>query len=292
MHAQTPVTALLDDRYTVPSPSGSAAWREIQRSMARWSNGTEHDRRRAIATAALAPLEPSHLRERARLMTIDLRSSSPDLTALARTVPVAVLAETLGFRDPFETARTQRIVSMAIAPEDGAPANADEDVERSMAWLLEASGAETPEEGANRVALLHQCMDATAGLILNSYIHWIDDGEVTVAADPSTALVGWALQHARPVVHTLRSDPRGNVTTVSLANSPFGAGRHECPGRDLAHALASGVLDALCSTGFQSRVQVDGNERRANLHIPKLLDVTGHRRASRKQGPRKGVVSR
>jgi cytochrome P450 len=268
-----PVSALLDDNLTVPVPSGESLWRTTQRAMARWSNGSDHARCRTFAITALSPLQPKDLRVRARTLTLDLLPHTTDLTALARTVPVEVLADALGFDEPTKAARHQRLVSIAFSPEDGLPPAVDADIDRSMTWLLASSGTPSREEAANRVALLHQCIDATAGLILNAYVHGVDHRDAEGEPDPSAALVTWALHHARPVVHTTRIDQMGKPTAVSLAGAPFGAGPHQCPGRDVAIALACGVLDGLRSATVGDRVRADGNEARANLRIPKLRIV-------------------
>jgi cytochrome P450 len=270
-----PVAVLVDDSFTIPVPGGTAAWRETQRLMARWTNGTEHARRRSVATEALATLKLMVLRQCARALTVEALATATDLTALARLVPVAVLAESLGFTEPLEAARHQREVSRAIAPEEVEPARPDADTDRSMAWLVVASRATASEEAANRVALLHQCMDATAGLILNAYLRWIDHlDDLGDIQDPVQVLIARTLQHTRPVLHTTRNGPGGKAVTVSLADTPFGAGRHQCPGHEAACALAAGVLDALLAASVHHRLRVEGYEPRPNLRIPRIrIDV-------------------
>lgn len=275
MSVLRPVTDLLDDRLSVPVPGGDAAWREAQRTMARWSNGGDHARRRAIATAALSSIDVGQLRDHARAMAAERIPSATDLTDLARTVPVTVLATALGFGVPCEAARDQRIVLAAIAPEDGATPPPDREVDRAMARLLDASGAAAPEEAANRVALLHQCADATAGLVLGALLCRVDEASAQEpGSERSDALVDRALRTDPPVLHTRREDAAGHAVTVSLAGAPFGAGRHACPGSDHAIALAAGVLDALLDTlleaGLDARIVTSGWERRDNLRIAKL----------------------
>ena len=170
----------------------------MQRRMARWLDGPAHQVARQDALDALAPLSPSALRDRAAEMV--------------RLVPVIVLAEALGFADPLACALRQPAISAALLSL-GAPVAPD--IADAMAAQLSASGRDDPDEAANVVALLHQCLGATAALI---------DG-----LDP-------------PVPSTVRISPSGERVEIPLADTPFGAGPHACPGREHALALADGIL--------------------------------------------------
>lgn len=285
---------LHDLAFTVPEPAGETSLRAAQRVMARWSNGTEHGVRRAIATTTIDTFDLDVLRTNARRLTHAQLGSATDLVEVARLVPVAVIAEALGFEEPILAAHHQRIVTTAIAPEDGQPIPTDDLVEASLAWLIEATRAPSVEIAANRVALLHQCLDATAGLIALASLRWINLDAATrtgLGPDPAAALVAWATAHNPPVRHTTRISPKGELTVVPLTGRPdqtalsFGAGPHQCPGADAAHALAAGVVDAIVVSGvldsFDATKPVD-YENRTNLLIPRIPLPTDHRAATKR----------
>lgn len=234
--------------------------------MARWSNGEQHVEARAIATNAIATLDPDRLRSRARALAAEHLDNAIDVVELARVVPVIVLAGALGFADPVAAARHQRVVTTAIAPEEGAaPADAGE-VDASLAWLLDASGSGSFVEAANRVALLHQCLDATAALIALAVLRAARE-----PGDSAAALVAGALRDEPPVTMTVRIGPDDATETVPLVGRPFGAGAHRCPGEALAIALAEGVVDALLASRCRPVVGEVEFERRSNLRMPRSI---------------------
>lgn len=277
---------LHDERLAVPAPTGTTRLDEMQRLMARWSNGADHESRRRIAVDALAELDPVGLRSEARALTIQTLPSATDLVDLARTVPVTVLAEALGFRRPAEAARHQRVVTAAISPEDGPFVTDLRAAARSLDWLLRSAGEPTLERGANRVALLHQCLDATAALVTAAALPLVsgDRRESAFdAADPAHAAVAQALRQTPPVTRTVRVRESGELVTVDLTAEPhepllaFGAGTHECPGSTVAVALAEGVIDGLRSSGAFDRMEVPDPlvfEQRPNLRIPRRLPLS------------------
>ena len=249
--------------------------------MARWSNGPDHKVRRALAERDLSSLDNVALRRRAHALATQEQLTATDLVEVARFVPVAVLAETLGFHHPQLAAHHQRVVSEAIAPAAGTP-QADEDaVNRSLNWLVDACAAATFETAINRVALLHQCLDATAGLIALAVLHWATSRQLRDApeADPATSLIAWIIRNDPPVTQTIRVGLDGERVVVPLCQTPteppltFGAGQHTCPGMSAAIALAEGVIHAILDVDAIQRLAVPDEvefERRPNLRIPRL----------------------
>lgn len=237
--------------------------------MARWSNGDAHASARRIAVELLRRLPVAELRGRARSAAeVELRTAS-DLVPVARFVPVMVLAEALGFASPREAARLQRIVTAAIAPEDGSSPADDDVVHASLDRLLRASGGRTFEAAANGVALLHQCQDTTAGLAALAALRSV------LRPDASASeLVAGVLRDEPPVVSTVRVAADGDPVTVPLADHPFGAGAHACPGGVLAVALAEGVVEALLATGRRPMSTDVEFERRAHLRIPRSIALS------------------
>ncbi|OEJ27652.1 hypothetical protein AR457_27515 [Streptomyces agglomeratus] len=238
---------LRDPRFLVPrAPSGGApgTMRWLRASVARFSNGAAHTRRRALAEGELARLDPAALREAARVLT---RTAAPDA---APYVPVAVLGAALGARG--EVVAATRAVAAAYQP-GAAPeltARADQGV-RTLAGLLPDGG---PESVANRIGLLVQTCDATAALIVNALARAAERR----TGLPVDDLVADTLRLAPPVRRTRRVAaagaaldgrpvPKGSDVPVDLASAdaPFGHGIRPCPGSRHALALACGVLDVL-----------------------------------------------
>jgi len=243
--------ALTDPSFIVPpvpqdAPPGGIAW--LRASVARFSTGSDHARRRALATADLARLDPAALRRQAFIRTGERMA--------VRHVLVAVLADALGLAaiDP-ETVRT---TASAYHPHTEATPAADD----AVAQLVTACGGVADEATAARIGLFVQACDATAGLVEHALPN--------VGAEVSTdALLAETLRHDPPVRATRRQS-EGTLVVLDLAAAnrdpavftdpdrfdpgrdgpdslTFGAGPHACPGRAHALALAAGILDALGS---------------------------------------------
>jgi 2-methylisocitrate lyase-like PEP mutase family enzyme len=219
------MTFLLDPPPAPPTDTvATFAW--LRASVARFSSGETHARRRRLVEGQLAAVDPAFLRAR-----IAAERVGPDFE---RRAPVAVLAEALGARDDVVDA----VITVAQGYLTGiAPPGADE----AVALLARQWG--TDEAAANRIGLLVQTCEATAALIRSSVDRPMSQ---VLAEDP-------------PVRATRRLDVDGSVVTVELTGRPFGAGPHECPGREHALALADGAVQALRKAKFTA------------LHRPLLL---------------------
>jgi hypothetical protein len=125
---------------SVPAAGGGVAW--LRAAVVRFSNGGAHVRRRALVVGELAAVEPSELRELARLR---------------RSGPVAVLAEALGL--PVAVADVE-LVAGVYQPHVEVTAEADE----ALARLVAVCGG-YDEVTANRIGLLVQACVATANLV-------------------------------------------------------------------------------------------------------------------------------
>lgn len=212
--------ALTDPRLTVPpAPSAPRGIAWLRASVARFSTGSEHDRRRRLAVDALATVDPAALRLRAREMAA---------TGVREHVVVDVLAEALRLTVPAEA-----VVTVARGYHPHLPAGPDTDA--AVARLVEACGGEWDEATAARIGLLVQACDATAGLVRNAMRR-------PATGDP-----------AETVADTLREDPPvratrrmrdGETVAVELVALPFGAGPHACPGREHAVAIACGIVES------------------------------------------------
>jgi 2-methylisocitrate lyase-like PEP mutase family enzyme len=184
---------LLDATYAVPpvEPLASGvAW--LRANVVRFSEGTDHARRRAIVESELARINLDALRRPGN--------------------PVAKLAHELGL--PRGVVCDVAVVARAYQPHTPITAQADQAVAR----LVAACGGIWDEATANRIGLLIQACDATNALIAGK--------------NP-------------PVPVTRRVAPDGTTIEISLADVPFGLGRHACPGRPHAQALAEGTFHRL-----------------------------------------------
>jgi hypothetical protein len=141
-------TVLADPAFLVPpAPEGSAdgvAW--LRASVARFSNGAVHRRRRALAVAELAAVDPEALR---------LRASEGARNA------VEVLAEALGL--PAGVVDDVAVVAKSYQLHNPITPEAD----RAVGRLVEACGGVADEATANRIGLLVQACDATNALVAN-----------------------------------------------------------------------------------------------------------------------------
>lgn len=118
---------------------------------------------------------------------------------------LATLAQALGL--PGSVADDVRTVAPCYQPHTDVTPDAD----AAVARLVDACGGRWDERTANLLGLLVQAGEATARLVAG---------------------------HSPPVPTTRRIGPDGREIQVDLTELPFGAGRHQCPGRDHALALA------------------------------------------------------
>ncbi|RZS30525.1 2-methylisocitrate lyase-like PEP mutase family enzyme [Herbihabitans rhizosphaerae] len=204
------VLAILSDpRFMPPPPEragpvGTMTW--LRATVARFSAGETHERRRAIAESTVDGLDPAELRYRAAAWT--------DPAVEPRYVPVAVLAGALGITDVPRAVAAVREVSVAYqGVYDVAP-------DEAVATLVSMLPGE-PEVTANRIGLLVQACDATAALI--------------EGADPPVRIT------RRTALVDARGVSQGETVELDIGTLPFGAELRACPGRDLALALAEGV---------------------------------------------------
>jgi cytochrome P450 len=191
----------MDLELPVPQPAPTVAW--LRAMVARFSSGADHQRRRAIAVAELAKIDPASLRQLAR------ETSCGAAEVLARAMGI-------------DAGDAVADVARAYHPHTVADAAAD----RAVARLVDAFGGVTDELTAARIGLLVQSCDATAALVAKARNH--SSLAETLRDDP-------------PLPSTRRVRD-GEVVLVSLDGHPFGAGTHQCPGQEHALALAEGIL--------------------------------------------------
>ncbi|WP_433193179.1 hypothetical protein ACQP1G_31165 [Nocardia sp. CA-107356] len=199
----------------VPRTAQSVGIGWLRATVARFCDGLDHERRRALVVAELARLSPEVLRERVRTVEGELPH-------------VRVLAQALGIQDISVSA-----VAVAAAhyqPHEPDSAEAD----RAVAELVAACGAVADERTAARISLLIQACQATGALVDNARRF-----EGTGTADE---IIARTMVEDPPVRRTRRV-VEGAPVEVDLTGLGFGAGPHICPGRDHALAMAAGIIE-------------------------------------------------
>ena len=237
------VRAALADPALVPElpaadhgPAGaSVAW--LRATVARFSSGEPHRRRRALVEEELARLEPASL-WRAAL-------AGPAEREVRRRV-VRTLAEALGMPEPG--AVVEAVIVVAGAYFGDADAAADEAVARLVAHLAPERADEAAlERVANRIGLLVQACEATTALVNAAAGGDVPPARV-LREDPPVRVVRRVAARATRVAG--REITKGDVVLLDLASAhrshpvplTFGAPPRVCPGRAHAIALAGGLL--------------------------------------------------
>ncbi|MET7752233.1 cytochrome P450 [Micromonospora sp. NPDC005367] len=135
--------------------------------VSRFSTPEDHPARRAAGLAALTPLDPEELRAEAARRTADALDRADGRldvpSALARRVPVGVLAGRLGLAEAATA--VEAVTTIAAAYQPGADAAAAWRADGAVTVLVALAPPAPPEVLANRLGLLVQACDATAGLI-------------------------------------------------------------------------------------------------------------------------------
>jgi cytochrome P450 len=267
--------------------SGSAgAARELQGRMARFSDGAVHQARRDRVVALLpgAAAAERSAREITKAALAGCAGTQEGME-LARRVPVEVLTRALGV--PSERvsavveATGQLCAALSPAPEAGRVADGDR---AALALIKILEGRAGGDHAVAVISMLFQAHDATAALT-GLALARAADGPGRTAAE----LVEAALRDDPPVQCTRRTSvqpavtggitiPAGEPVWILLAAAErgapappatFGSGPHGCPGRELATALARGVVSGVLEAGWRP---VDGPapafEARPNLRVP------------------------
>jgi cytochrome P450 len=280
-------TVLADRRLGVPAAAdtgaaiGTISW--LRASVSRFTNGSEHERRRALAIEQLCMLDPAELcvavggRARAALERAGDRGDQIDVMALlARRVPMAAMAAMLGISDPGPAA--EAVIAIAAGYFGGPDDRIRQAADAATAQLIGMLGdADLPATVA-RITLMVQACDATAGLI-GGALHVLRDAPEAGPGWPTRAVLSEVLRHSPPVLASRRvarqsaelggcqlsagdtvicrvdsanrdpavfdSPDRFEPARDGLPSLTFGYGVRPCPGQAQALSLAVGVVDAV-----------------------------------------------
>lgn len=298
------VAAVLDDpTFLVPAaePAESGVgW--LRSNASRFTNGAEHARRRHEVEALLHALDPAALRAQAAARTAAALDGAQDdtldvISALARRVPLAVLAEAIGIHG--DVAALVQTAAPAYPP--GAAADTERRADDAVEQLVAELGGRT-DAVVVQLTLLVQTCDATAGLIGNSLSIGL---RLPERPDRADGLLAETLRYDPPVRGTRRvasTESRIGDATIESGSSvaldfaaanrdsdifadpdefrpgrtersmTFGHGFRACPGSDHALALAAGVVEpvlARCGPAAGDVVY----EPSPNLRVPASLVV-------------------
>lgn len=248
---------LADPRFLVPEADASPApLGRFRADVSRFANGPVHDGRRRRLEAMLGELDVERLAHAAAARTAAMVAHAGSNVALvARQVPVATIADELGF--PAPDTLPPPVAEVAAVYPSGLPSDSADD---AVLRLLDAATGPGHSRGSAdavlRVQLLVQSYAATATLIetamrrLDEDAHpaWVSTEDLVIAV----------LRDEPPVRTTKRIAPDGAVVTVHLdgperAIPPetgsvplaFGASHRGCPAPRHAIAIAIAVIDEL-----------------------------------------------
>jgi cytochrome P450 len=260
--------------------------------MARFSDGEDHRRRRALLARLLPPVPAVGRWAGARLNEYLLRRVSAfDIMPAARQLPSAVLARGMGLAaaDAERVALLTGVLCDALTPAlrpRPVPPGAADAAASELTGLFERHLRTTDEEEvAAAVSILFQARDATAALIGTTIL-----ARAPAGPDPRSPgqRVEQVLRQDAPVQCTRRTataDVRiGDMAIAAGAPiwifvaaaergfglpATFGSGPHACPGAAQATAIARQVVSVLEAEGWRA---VSGQrieyEPRPNIRVP------------------------
>jgi cytochrome P450 len=192
-----------------PAAPGSAFW--LRSRVARFSHGADHTRRRALASALIGSIDPAVAASRAASL---VRGGTPLREAVVRALDLV---------PDDAVALVLEVAPAYFDPSIPAPA-----LDGLLTRLPPARAFGDEEAVAARIGVLVQACDATAALV-----------EARMHPAGRTA--------KRLAVRDVDLDgtliPAGTTVTLELGDMIFGASPRECPGRDLAVAIAQAIIE-------------------------------------------------
>jgi cytochrome P450 len=260
-----------------PALRGRAAG-EVFAQLVRMNDGEFHARHRPAVAQSTSRFGEADVAHAAQATVRDLAPRRA-ANALLSEIPVQCMARLLAVADAELDVTVQWVHAFAQGIAGGASGEALAGADTAARALMaqgERDGL-SRVRAANRIALMQQALDATAGLLGNA-IHaalrhpWEDAG----------ALVA-RVAHADPPIHNTRRfaaaalelggqaiEAGQGVVLVLVPDLPFGRGPHTCPGERIALQIAATALRTLASIAPLERTfgEVRGYRPLPNARIP------------------------
>jgi cytochrome P450 len=266
----------------VPRALADSFTGEVFAQLVRMNDGDFHARHRPAVEASAARWSAQEVEAAAERATEDL---APRLgaDALLAALPAQAMARLLGVAPDALDATVAAVQAFVGALGAGADADAIRRSDAAVRWLMaqgEAQGL-AGVAAANRIALMQQALDATAGLIGNAIAAW----QRAPGPLAGTAFVE-AVATRDPAVHNTRrfaaadlplageriATGQGLVLVLAGEGDAlgFGTGPHACPGERIALQLAAAALRSLQRSGALARNfgPVRGYRPLPNARIP------------------------
>lgn len=256
----------------VPRALQGTAAGEVFAQLVRMNDGAFHAEHRPPVDQAIRALAPDAVAGASRRAAEALWDRG-DLDGWLHGVPVRAMAQVLGVAEADLDMVTAEVLAFTqgIAPQ-ASPEQVADAARAAAAWMARCGAQDiTGPRAANRLALMQQSVDATAGLIGNALLRLQRAPQA-----PDAAFIAEVARWDPPIHHTRRfaaEDVRlmgqdlragdGILVLLASANrdpaaqphahafdplrqSPqdfgFGAGPHACPGRRIALALAHAAV--------------------------------------------------
>ena len=215
---------------TRPPQFTAGATADLRDAMARFSGPADHAGRRQSIVELVASID---LEDVARTSARIAGGMDRDVDTLRWAVPTYTLASVLGLSADREQVRADTEAIARVVGRNG-PSSRESDAATER--LLAACGHHADPVAA--VSILYQNHDATASLI---------DAEVAAAFKGGGGLVGASTKRVAASSVTVGEVElaAGDEVTIDLTGMPYGSGPHQCPGQQLAEAIARGVVEAL-----------------------------------------------
>lgn len=233
----------------VPRALAGTAAGEVFAQLVRMNDGAFHALHRPAVAASASRFTDQAVAAAAQAATHDLLRLG-DANALLSALPVRAMARLMGVPAADLDATVDAVVRFVRGIAPGASASDIDGADGAARFLMHQGAAEglAPVAAANRIALMQQSLDATAGLIGNAIVGGRTVQE-TLAADP-------AVHNTRRFAATElslggRRIAAGECLVLLLVAGGlgFGGGAHACPGERIALAIAATAVETLRSAG-------------------------------------------
>jgi cytochrome P450 len=252
---------------------------EVFALLVRMNDGDFHARHRPQVEAAASGWSAAEVAQAAEAATRDLAGRC-EANALLSAIPVQAMARLLGVPQAQRDATVDWVHAFAQGIAAGASAEVLDRADLAAVALMEQGEREglSRVAAANRIALMQQAQDATAGLLGNAVRAALASGTDEDAGETVARTA-----HQDPAVHNTRrfaAEPlelggermaAGDALVLVLVPAcPFGAGPHACPGERIALQVATSALRTLQSLGPLAQVfgALRGYRPLPNARIP------------------------